>query len=77
MNAVSRRNVKRSGSCRWRRQLPAMNHRMDSGHVNNGFSAGEEFGSSIHFDAEHYDEIDLGVKEVTLHSCSFCDRTMM
>lgn len=44
-----------------------MNHRMDSGHVNNGFSAGEEFGSSIHFDAEHYDEIDLGVKETSGH----------
>jgi hypothetical protein len=39
---------------------------MDSGHVNNGFSAHEEFDSSIHFDTQHYDEIDLGVKEVTL-----------
>jgi hypothetical protein len=38
---------------------------MDSGHVNNGFSASEEFESSIHFDTQHYDEIDLGVKEVT------------
>jgi hypothetical protein len=43
----------------------AMNHRMDSGHVNKGFSANEEFDGSIHFDTQHYDEIDLGVKEVS------------
>jgi hypothetical protein len=43
-----------------------MNHRMDSGHVNKGFSASDDFGSSIQFDIQHYDEIDLGVKEVTL-----------
>jgi len=43
-----------------------MNHRMDSGHVNKGFSTSDDFGSSIHFDTQHYDEIDLGVKEVTL-----------
>jgi len=43
-----------------------MNHRMDSGHVNKGFCASDDFGSSIHFDTQHYDEIDLGVKEVTL-----------
>ncbi|PSN43735.1 hypothetical protein C0J52_15347 [Blattella germanica] len=39
-----------------------MNNRFDSGHVNNGFNANEEFGSSVHFDTQHYDEIDLGVK---------------
>jgi hypothetical protein len=42
-----------------------MNYRTDTGHVNTAFSASEEFGSSIHFDTQHYDEIDLGVKEVT------------
>jgi hypothetical protein len=47
-----------------------MNHRLDSGHVNNGFSASEEFDSSVHFDSQHYDEIDLGVKEVTLETFS-------
>ncbi|PNF24215.1 Solute carrier organic anion transporter family member 4A1 [Cryptotermes secundus] len=44
-----------------------MNHRMDSGHVNIGFSASEEFDGSIHFDTQHYDEIDLGVKETSGH----------
>jgi hypothetical protein len=46
-----------------------MNQRMDSGHVNNGFSS-DEFDSSIHFDTQHYDEIDLGVKEVTQQAFS-------
>lgn len=45
-----------------------MNHRMDSGHVNKGFSANEEFDGSIHFDTQHYDEIDLGFKEVTFQA---------
>ncbi|XP_069678542.1 solute carrier organic anion transporter family member 4A1 isoform X2 [Periplaneta americana] len=35
-----------------------MNHRIDSGHVNNGFSANEDFGGSNGV----FDEIDLGVK---------------
>jgi hypothetical protein len=66
MNSVSRINLKWIVACRWRRHLSAMNHRMDSGHVNKGFSTSGDFGSSIHFDTQHYDEIDLGVKEVTL-----------
>jgi hypothetical protein len=45
-----------------------MNHRMDTGHVNKGFSANEEFCGSVHFDTQHYDEIDLGVKEVTFQA---------
>jgi hypothetical protein len=43
---------------------------MDSGIVNNGFSANEEFDGSIHFDTQNYDEIDLGVKEVRLQAFS-------
>jgi len=66
MNSVSGIKLQWKGVCRWRRQLSAMNHRMDSGHVNKGFCASDDFGSSIHFDTQHYDEIDLGVKEVTL-----------
>jgi hypothetical protein len=42
-----------------------MNHRMDAGIVNNGFSANEEFDGREHFDTQNYEEIDLGVKEVS------------
>ncbi|KAJ9593379.1 hypothetical protein L9F63_015083, partial [Diploptera punctata] len=44
-----------------------MNHRIDSGHVNNGFNANEEFNASVLFDTQHYDEIDLGVKSTSGH----------
>lgn len=47
-----------------------MNYRMDSGHVNKGFSD-EEIGGSIHFDTQNYDEIDLGVKEVMFEATPF------
>ena len=48
--------------CRWGGCPEDMNYRRDSGHVNNGFNANEEFTGSVLFDTQHYDEIDLGVK---------------